>query len=977
MHNRRPLVWATATLLFLMSSSMPAEATRRNFPTSQGWANPSAASIYDDWDFNLCTTDYFYWGNPPLGRTHLGADSQGSGAWTTVRAMADGVIVSSETGWPGQSIGIVHYTSTGEAFLGIYGHLANAPTSGTVSRSQAIGTTEAAASHLHLGVRPISASQAADYIANGGPDIRGQGDTSCPSSTYGYVDPIPWLAARSPGTLVPVDPSVSVSPSLGESDPLTTFRFTGGGFTPNGAIYQTFYNPNGSHYAGAYTRNRTATSSGGFGSNVIWFWEAGDPFGRYRAVFEDVTSGETETVYFTIAEEPTPPGAPGCTVDDEGGVSVSWSTAASNGSTVTRYDVRSQVVGGATAGWTSTGTNRQRLFTNLSLGTAHRFSVRAANGAGDGNASAWSASCTPRAVPAIAADLQATVVGPDILVSWTPPDPRGAAIAEYDLVWEEVPGGGSGSISTPSHSWTFQPPNPSGAYRFQVAARNAAGWGAPSSWTTPLTADPGPLLAVSAPSLREPTSGSTSVLFVVSLSEISTEPIDVRWTTRDGEAQAPADYEAQRGTLRFEPGQTLAHVEIAVHADDRDEGRERFGLQLTKAIGATIESHGYATIVDATAAPHLVPGTGEALEGDQDSTILRIPVGLSAPSERKVLATWTPMSLHADVGVDLADVGGTLEFAPGQTEAFIEVEVLGDYEVETDEWFEVELSAPQHAELLPGLSTASGLILDNGDTGITVPEAPATPNANSGLDRRVSITWSPPAFDGGVAIDRYELQRVGTSDIRTDTASPFDWTGLSNGTAYRFQVRACNLVGCGPWSADSNSATPYTVPGQPSTPSVSSQNNALAVSWGVAASNGSSISRYDLQYGGTVVNTGTARSRTVSFSNGSARTFRARACNAAGCGAYSAWSASLRPKTISLARGGSAPWGYWYDTTVTGPAGWSTTLHCNDGADASFWTQAITIPSSGSYRDSTLCYSGDLNPHWVHTGSLESNRLSW
>ena len=102
-----------------------------------------------------------------------------------------------------------------------------------------------------------------------------------------------------------------------------------------------------------------------------------------------------------------------------------------------------------------------------------------------------------------------------------------------------------------------------------------------------------------------------------------------------------------------------------------------------------------------------------------------------------------------------------------------------------------------------------------------------------------------------------------------------------------------------------------------------------------------------------------------------------RACNAAGCSGYSAASASIRPRTIQVSRGAAAPFGYWYDTTVTGPPGLGLTLLCNDGVDLAFWSQAITVGADGTYRDSTLCYSGDLNPHWVNAGGLVSNQVNF
>jgi hypothetical protein len=978
------MLWVLTALIAFMTLWVPsADATPRNFPASQGWASPSAATVYDDWDFNQCTAEYFYWGSPPIGRTHLGTDSQGAGSYTTVRAMADGVIVRSETGWPGQAIGVVHYTSTGEAFMAVYGHLAGAITSGTVSRNQAIGTTEGTVSHLHLGIRPLSASEAASYLSGGAPDIRGQGDASCPSSSYGYVDPIPWLAARSPGSAVTVDPEVGVTPSLGQSDPLTTFTFTGSGFTPNGDIYETVYNPNGSPYAGSYTRDRVATATGAFSGNVLWFWESGDPHGRYQAVFEDVATGQTDAVYFTIAEEPTLPFVPSCLADQSGRVVVGWSAAMANGSAVTGYEVQTEVVAtGAVGSWTSTGMGLQRVYDALPLGVAHRFRVRASNAVGLGTASAWSTACTPEAAPAAPTGLNAAVVGSQIEVDWTAPASPGSVILEYDMVWEAVSGADAGSISTGVQtSWSFLPPNPTEGYRFQVAARNETGWGPYSAWTSPVAVLSGPIVRVDTASMIEGDTTSTLLRFPVSLSAPGTTGVKVGWRTVDLTAWSQVDYVAASGVVSLPRGTTLGYIDVWVVGDTLDEPEERIGVLLYSPYGATLHPQAYKVgggILDDDPPPHLVPGFAEVVEGNLGTTTLAIPVNLSQRSGKRVSVDWTAVSFEASVPGDVLAASGTLVFPPGATTAEVRLTVVGDHEVETDEWVQVDLSNPVNVEILAGEEAAFGRILDDADIGATVPDPPTGVGAASGLDSMVRVSWSAPAVDGGLPISGYEVQLDGTTQVRTDTVSPLDWTGLNNGTAYRFQARACNPVGCSAWSATSPSATPYRVPSEPGAPGVSSQNNAIAVSWGAPASNGSAISRYELNYGSTTTDVGGATSRTVSFGqDGSERSFRVRACNAAGCGAYSGWSGAVRPKTIQLVRGGAAASGYWYNTTVTGPVGWAATLLCNDGVDLAFWSQTFSVPGGGVYQDTTLCYSGDLNPHWVNAGSLESNRVNW
>jgi hypothetical protein len=98
-------------------------------------------------------------------------------------------------------------------------------------------------------------------------------------------------------------------------------------------------------------------------------------------------------------------------------------------------------------------------------------------------------------------------------------------------------------------------------------------------------------------------------------------------------------------------------------------------------------------------------------------------------------------------------------------------------------------------------------------TGPTLPDAPSIlRNATAG-DGRASVSWLAPASDGGSPIIGYVVTvyagyapvkvRIFNSTLTTQTV-----TGLTNGTEYRFRVRAYNAIGLSGYSKVTNPVVP-------------------------------------------------------------------------------------------------------------------------------------------------------------------------
>ncbi|OBZ09021.1 hypothetical protein A8L34_23020 [Bacillus sp. FJAT-27264] len=149
------------------------------------------------------------------------------------------------------------------------------------------------------------------------------------------------------------------------------------------------------------------------------------------------------------------------------------------------------------------------------------------------------------------------------------------------------------------------------------------------------------------------------------------------------------------------------------------------------------------------------------------------------------------------------------------------------------------------------------------------PGTPTNVTASAG-DSQATVSFTPPLGNGGSDITRYDVLDAAGKIVGTGTSSPITVTGLSNGTAYSFIVKAVNSEGSSAASVSSNTVTPSApatgggdnptpaptptpTPNTPSTPSTPSTSSSPSpVSTGV-----------DIIVNGKVEKIGTAESTQV------------------------------------------------------------------------------------------------------------------
>ena len=132
----------------------------------------------------------------------------------------------------------------------------------------------------------------------------------------------------------------------------------------------------------------------------------------------------------------------------------------------------------------------------------------------------------------------------------------------------------------------------------------------------------------------------------------------------------------------------------------------------------------------------------------------------------------------------------------------------------------------------------------------TVPDPP-TGAAGTRGDTQVSLTWSAPAYTGGIVLTDYVVQYSSNSGSTwttfadgTSTSTSTTVTGLSNGTSYIFRVAAVNATGTGSYSTSSSAVTPAGVPFAPTSLSSSPGDGSLTISFTAGGNNGTAITNY-------------------------------------------------------------------------------------------------------------------------------------
>jgi len=255
--------------------------------------------------------------------------------------------------------------------------------------------------------------------------------------------------------------------------------------------------------------------------------------------------------------------------------------------------------------------------------------------------------------------------------------------------------------------------------------------------------------------------------------------------------------------------------------------------------------------------------------------------------------------------------------------------------------------------------TLNGSLIAKSSKGV-VPGAPTVTAPDFSTTGNYLIQWSSVP-----AVTSYELQEASNGG---------PWQGLYVGAGlsqsvssrvtgtYRYRVRACNGSGCGSWSAEATVSVqlPPATPPSLAVPAVG-LNGTYTVSWGASAGATTYTLEESINGGGWVIAyTGSAQSASFSSRPAGTYAYRIKACNPAGCSAYSATSALQAIYAPGGAPSLSAP-----STSATDSfnvswiaVGAATRYELEESANGGAWTQIqnngstsklITGKANGSY----------------------------
>ena len=224
-----------------------------------------------------------------------------------------------------------------------------------------------------------------------------------------------------------------------------------------------------------------------------------------------------------------------------------------------------------------------------------------------------------------------------------------------------------------------------------------------------ITNDDSPFLIIADATIAEGNSGTTNLVFSVSLNSAAASDVTVEFATANDTATAGSDFVTTTGTLTFAAGELTKTITVPLLGDTSIELTETLLLNLSNATGATISDPQAVGTITNDDFPALTIGDVTVVEGNAGITNAVFTVSVSASAPFPITVDFSTANDTAIAGSDFVATTGTLVFAAGQTQRTIAVPLIGDLSPEFSETFFLNLSNAIGATIIDaqGLATMS------------------------------------------------------------------------------------------------------------------------------------------------------------------------------------------------------------------------------------------------------------------------------
>lgn len=221
-----------------------------------------------------------------------------------------------------------------------------------------------------------------------------------------------------------------------------------------------------------------------------------------------------------------------------------------------------------------------------------------------------------------------------------------------------------------------------------------------------------PSISVREAVVVEGNSGTTQATFVVALSAPSSQSVSFSYATANGTATAGSDYIATSGgPVTFAPGEVEKPVVVLVNGDTIDEVQETFFLDISNVQNATVGSNRGNGFINDDDGPTISINDVSILEGNSGTKAATFTLTLSGPSVEAIAIRAITAPGTATASSDYNSINSVVIFQPGTVTRTVDVEIIGDTSLESNETFSVNLSDNFGTTIADGQGV--GTILDD------------------------------------------------------------------------------------------------------------------------------------------------------------------------------------------------------------------------------------------------------------------------